>query len=192
MFKAFTEDPAQRKIFLFSHFFISSTRNQVPARGIGTPNWLYLGLMARPSARGAINLEEDDDDVDVEDAPTALVPVEVDSPSKRAKKAAPLSLPSTIVDQAQLVDLIQSTIHSSVHESVQSSILPMQKAVKALADEQALDRVEQALGVFQDMESQHSRRLDSFQDAESRLQSQGCSIPVLSRFSCLGFCAPDV
>ena len=83
-------------------------------------------------ARRVIDVDEE------EEAPHmgqhhALVPVEEDSPSKRA------------MDQRQLVNLIQSTIQ----ESVASSLSPMQATVQALADKSSvqdgrLDSVERA------------------------------------------------
>lgn len=93
-------------------------------------------------ARRVIDVDEE------EEAPHmgqhhALVPVEEDSPSKRAKTHALAS--QAAMDQRQLVNLIQSTIQ----ESVASSLSPMQATVQALADKSSvqdgrLDSVERA------------------------------------------------
>lgn len=79
------------------------------------------------------------------------------------------------IDQKELVNLIQCTIQESVH----NSLLPMQSTVQALTDksiiqDKRLDRVERTLETqqefLQEMDSQHARRMDAFQDELVQLQ----------------------
>ena len=137
-----------------------------------------LGICNRnDGSRTPIDIDDDEyEDDGLGGAPSALVPVGVDSPTKRAKTDVLAS--GTLIGQINLVHLIQSTIQ----DSVQSSLLPMQHTVQALADKsvlhekcldsqgQRLERVERALGsqeaALHDMDLQHSRRLDSFQEVE--------------------------